>query len=278
MATHDHHIVDSMRQRVVELCAGPAGPRRAARRLRNGSLSALRLPAQRGPDRASSQRHHDDRDDPDDRDLDRPVRRRSAGGAARRPLPRHLPRPGGEPGLPDQRRLGQRPDLRRRSVQGAAAADRGSRRRAVRAFPESRRRLRTTRSRSSRSTRTSPARTAFPASFIVKLDDPEQHKDFDEAIAGQPGVLNVLNQKDLIDRLFAVLDGLVQRGVRGGVGAGGRRGVVDRQHGSGGRLHPTHRDRHHATGRRQSVVHPAAVPVGSGAGRAHRRGHLRSSG
>jgi cell division transport system permease protein len=49
---------------------------------------------------------------------------------------------------------------------------------------------------------------AFPASFIVKLDNPEQHKDFDKALAGQPGVLNVLNQKDLIDRLFAVLDGL----------------------------------------------------------------------
>ncbi|HKP39453.1 permease-like cell division protein FtsX [Mycobacterium sp.] len=49
---------------------------------------------------------------------------------------------------------------------------------------------------------------AFPASFIVKLDNPEQHKDFDQAIVGQPGVLNVLNQKDLIDRLFAVLDGL----------------------------------------------------------------------
>lgn len=49
---------------------------------------------------------------------------------------------------------------------------------------------------------------AFPASFIVKLEDPEQHKGFDDAMAGQPGVLNVLNQKDLIDRLFAVLDGL----------------------------------------------------------------------
>ncbi len=52
------------------------------------------------------------------------------------------------------------------------------------------------------------SRDSFPASLIVKLDDPEQHKEFDEAIAGQPGVLNVLNQKDLIDRLFAVLDGL----------------------------------------------------------------------
>ena len=49
---------------------------------------------------------------------------------------------------------------------------------------------------------------AFPASFVVKLDDPEQHKDFDESLANQPGVLNVLNQKDLIDRLFAVLDGI----------------------------------------------------------------------
>lgn len=49
---------------------------------------------------------------------------------------------------------------------------------------------------------------AFPASFIVKLENPEQHKDFDDSMAGQPGVLNVLNQKDLIDRLFAVLDGL----------------------------------------------------------------------
>lgn len=51
-------------------------------------------------------------------------------------------------------------------------------------------------------------RDAFPASFVVKLENPEQHKDFDEAMVGQPGVLNVLNQKDLIDRLFAVLDGI----------------------------------------------------------------------
>ena len=52
------------------------------------------------------------------------------------------------------------------------------------------------------------SKDAFPASFIVKLDNPEQHKGFDAAMQGQPGVLNVLNQKDLIDRLFAVLDGL----------------------------------------------------------------------
>ncbi len=49
---------------------------------------------------------------------------------------------------------------------------------------------------------------AFPASFVVKLADPEDHTEFDDAMRGQPGVLNVLNQKDLIDRLFAMLDGL----------------------------------------------------------------------
>ena len=49
---------------------------------------------------------------------------------------------------------------------------------------------------------------SFPASFIVKLNNPEQHKDFDSAMQGQPGVLSVLNQKDLIDRLFAILGGL----------------------------------------------------------------------
>ncbi len=52
------------------------------------------------------------------------------------------------------------------------------------------------------------SKDSFPASFIVKLNHPEQHSDFDKALQGQPGVLNVLNQKDLIDRLFAVLDGL----------------------------------------------------------------------
>jgi cell division transport system permease protein len=52
------------------------------------------------------------------------------------------------------------------------------------------------------------AKDSFPASFVVKLENPEQHKDFDNAMAGQPGVRSVLNQKELIDRLFAVLDGL----------------------------------------------------------------------
>src|ERR1700760_535540 len=52
------------------------------------------------------------------------------------------------------------------------------------------------------------SKDAFPASFIVKLEHPEQHAEFDAAMQGQPGVDHVLNQKELIDRLFAVLDGL----------------------------------------------------------------------
>ena len=51
-------------------------------------------------------------------------------------------------------------------------------------------------------------RDSFPASFIVKLYNPEQHTEFDDAMRSQPGVRGVLNQKDLIDRLFAILDGL----------------------------------------------------------------------
>ncbi len=52
------------------------------------------------------------------------------------------------------------------------------------------------------------SRDSFPASFIVKLKDPEQHRDFDQAMSTAPGVVKVLNEKDLIDRLFAILDGL----------------------------------------------------------------------
>ena len=111
------------------------------------------------------------------------------------------------------------------------------------------------------------SKDAFPASFIVKLDNPEQHSDFDAAMQGQPGVDHVLNQKDLIDRLFAVLDGLSDAAFAVALGAGGRGDSVDRQHGSGRRLYPSHRGRHHAVGRRHPLVHPAALPGRGDGGR-----------
>ena len=52
------------------------------------------------------------------------------------------------------------------------------------------------------------SRNTFPASFIVKLNDAENHKEFDAAMKNLPGVQNVTNQKDLVDRLFSMLDGL----------------------------------------------------------------------
>jgi cell division transport system permease protein len=52
------------------------------------------------------------------------------------------------------------------------------------------------------------SKDAFPASFIVKLVNPDQDKEFSAVAKGLPGVVGVLNQKDLIDRLFAVLGGL----------------------------------------------------------------------
>jgi cell division transport system permease protein len=52
------------------------------------------------------------------------------------------------------------------------------------------------------------SKDAFPASFVVKLENPEQHKAFNDALKNEPGVQGFLNQKELIDRLFAVLDGL----------------------------------------------------------------------
>ncbi|CAM2804509.1 ABC transporter permease [Mycobacterium intermedium] len=49
---------------------------------------------------------------------------------------------------------------------------------------------------------------SFPASFIVKLNNPDQHPEFAAAMEGQPGVRSTFNQKQAIDRLFSILDGL----------------------------------------------------------------------
>ncbi|MBV9513597.1 MAG: ABC transporter permease, partial [Mycobacteriaceae bacterium] len=52
------------------------------------------------------------------------------------------------------------------------------------------------------------SKDAFPASFIVKLANPDKDQEFRASMIAQPGVRDVLNQKALIDRLFAVLYGL----------------------------------------------------------------------
>ena len=47
MATHDYHIVDSMRRRVIELNGGPDHPRPVARRLRRRPLARRPPPTDR---------------------------------------------------------------------------------------------------------------------------------------------------------------------------------------------------------------------------------------
>lgn len=49
---------------------------------------------------------------------------------------------------------------------------------------------------------------SFPASFKVKLSDPERFGVINDNFAGRPGVQSVLNQRDLVERLFSVLNGV----------------------------------------------------------------------
>ncbi|NLU81996.1 permease-like cell division protein FtsX [Rhodococcus sp. HNM0569] len=49
---------------------------------------------------------------------------------------------------------------------------------------------------------------SFPASFKVKLSDPERFGTIEQEFGSRPGVESVLNQRDLVDRLFSVLDGV----------------------------------------------------------------------
>ncbi|MDJ0392055.1 permease-like cell division protein FtsX [Rhodococcus sp. G-MC3] len=49
---------------------------------------------------------------------------------------------------------------------------------------------------------------SFPASFKVKLSDPERFGVINDNFSGRPGVQSVLNQRDLVERLFSVLNGV----------------------------------------------------------------------
>ena len=49
---------------------------------------------------------------------------------------------------------------------------------------------------------------SFPASFKVRLSDPERFGVINENFGARPGVQSVLNQRDLVERLFSVLNGV----------------------------------------------------------------------
>lgn len=52
------------------------------------------------------------------------------------------------------------------------------------------------------------SKDALPESFRVKLSDPTQYAVIASAFAGRPGVDNVVDQRQLLDRFFQVLGGL----------------------------------------------------------------------
>ncbi|OZF30279.1 cell division protein FtsX [Rhodococcus sp. 14-2483-1-1] len=49
---------------------------------------------------------------------------------------------------------------------------------------------------------------SFPASFKVRLSDPERFGVINDNFQNRPGVQSVLNQRDLVERLFSVLNGV----------------------------------------------------------------------
>ncbi|QNG19359.1 ABC transporter permease [Rhodococcus triatomae] len=49
---------------------------------------------------------------------------------------------------------------------------------------------------------------SFPASFKIKLSDPERFGVIEEQFGARPGVESVLNQRELVERLFSVLGGI----------------------------------------------------------------------
>ncbi|MGB2951429.1 MAG: permease-like cell division protein FtsX [Rhodococcus sp. (in: high G+C Gram-positive bacteria)] len=49
---------------------------------------------------------------------------------------------------------------------------------------------------------------SFPASFKVRLSDPERFGVINDNFGARPGVQSVLNQRDLVERLFSVLNGV----------------------------------------------------------------------
>ena len=49
---------------------------------------------------------------------------------------------------------------------------------------------------------------SFPASFKVRLSDPERFGVINDSFENRPGVQSVLNQRDLVERLFSVLNGV----------------------------------------------------------------------
>ncbi len=99
-----------------------------------------------------------------------------------------------------------------------------------------------------------------------------------QAMTGQVGVRNVIDQREVVAKLFDFLGGVRNVTFALAARAGDRRAAADLQHGAGLGVHPAHRGRRDAAGRRHPLVHPAAVPHRGGGHRRGRRADRRRRG
>ena len=117
---------------------------------------------------------------------------------------------------------------------------------------------------------------SLPATLRVRLADQEAGaRPCAQAMTGQVGVRNVIDQRDVVARLFDFLGGVRNVTFALAAGAGDRGAAADLQHRAGLGVHPAHRGRRDAAGRRHPLVHPAAVPDRGGG---HRRGRRADRG
>src|SRR5690349_11897648 len=54
----------------------------------------------------------------------------------------------------------------------------------------------------------SVTKDSLPASFRVKLKDPEQYKAFSEQINGTPGIQDIVDQRELFDKVFKIFNAI----------------------------------------------------------------------
>ena len=87
---------------------------------------------------------------------------------------------------------------------------------------------------------------ALPASFHVKLHDPQRFKAISDEFSGLPGVDQVNDQSDFLNKLFGLLNSVRNVAIVVVPDPGLRGTAADLQHGADRRVHPPNRDVDHA--------------------------------
>ena len=104
--------------------------------------------------------------------------------------------------------------------------------------------------------------TDMPPSLEVKLNNPSaDYNIVASAVTGAQGVDSVIDEMNILNKFYRLLDGPAERGRHRGPDPGGRRHLAGGQYHPAVRVQPAPGDGHHAAGRRVELLHPAAVPA-----------------